>query len=132
MILMRRTPHGLAPHSAVDAEALDAYALGADVEVTIRQRRSSQHHRWFFKYLSEVIASGITPFRRVETPLDALKLECGYGEMQQLLNGEYVVKPASISFAAMDQGAFKQFAEDAIAAIATHYGVHPEQVMEAA
>ena len=131
-LLMRRTPSGLVPAHAIDAEALEAYGIGAEVEVVVKQRRSTQHHRWFFEYLSKVVASGSTPFKRTEQLLEALKLETGVTEIMRTMDGKYLVKPASISFAAMDQAEFKRFSEESIRAIAEHYGIHPEAVMETA
>src|SRR4051794_38365364 len=102
-ILCRRTPAGLAPVTAFDAERMDGIAYGADVEVTVKQRRSLPHHRWFFKALATVVSSGAVPFQTVDELLDALKLSCGITQLRQGIGGTPYVMPGSISFAAKDQ-----------------------------
>jgi len=128
-IIMRRTPSGLAPATSYDAELLDGYATGAEVEVTVRQRRSEKHHRWFFKALSEVVKSGAVPFQTTEEFLAALKMACGVTELRKGIGGQPYIVPGSISFAAKDQAAFKAFADRAGEMIARHYGVTLEQAM---
>lgn len=120
---MTRTPAGLSPASSYDAEALDAYTIGAEVEVTIKQRRSGKHHRFFFKGLHELVKSGAVPFSTTEELLSALKMACGITEIRQGIGGAPYIVPGSISYAAKDQAHFRAFTERATALIATHYGV---------
>lgn len=131
-IYMRRTPAGLAPSHAIDAEALDAYSFGAEVEVTIRQRRSPPHHRFFFATLGRLVASGAVPFETTDEFLSALKMACGITELRKGVGGVPYIVPGSISFAAKDEPAFKAFREKAFDLIRRHYGVEPETVLEAA
>jgi hypothetical protein len=129
-ILMRRTPSGLSPHSAYDAEVLDGYPIGADVEVTIKQRRSNANHRHFFAALARVVQSGATPFTTTDELLGALKMSCGITEVRQSIGGAPYYVPGSISFAAKDEPAFREFKEAAFALIARHYGVDPVALLE--
>jgi hypothetical protein len=129
-IIMHRTRAGLAPASAFDAEELDAITMGAEVEVTIKQKRSLQHHRFFFKTLSEIVKSGAVPFNTVDELLDALKMACGITQLRQSIGGAPYYVPGSISFAAKDQPAFKAFQERAFALIAQHYGIDPVAVLD--
>lgn len=131
-LMMTRTRAGLSPATAYDAELLDAYALGVDVEVTVRQRRSERHHRYFFRALSQLVKAGAVPFQTTDEFLGALKMACGVTEIRQGVGGAPYIVPGSISFAAKDQAAFKAFADRAAETIATHYGVTLEQAMEAA
>ena len=129
-LIFIRTRGGLAPASSYDAEVLDGYPLGAQVEVTIRQRRSGKHHRWFFKALARLVDSGAVPFLTVDEFLDALKIACGITQLQMRLDGEVYVLPGSISYAAKDQAAFKMFADRAAQVIAENYGVDLAAMME--
>lgn len=128
-LIFIRTRAGLAPATAYDAEALDGYALGAQVEVTIRQRRSGKHHRWFFKALARIIESGAVPFLTVDEFLDALKIACGVTQFRMQINGEAYIVPGSISYAAKDQVAFKAFADRAAQVIAENYGIDLAEMM---
>ena len=129
-IIMHRTRAGLAPASAFDAEELDAVTIGAEVEVTIKQKRSGQHHRFFFATLSAIVRSGAVPFNTVDEMLDALKMACGITQLRQSIGGAPYYVPGSISFAAKDQPAFKAFQERAFALIAQHYGIDPGAVLD--
>jgi hypothetical protein len=129
-LIFIRTRGGLAPASAYDAEALDGYALGAQVEVTIRQRRSGRHHRWLFKALARLVESGAVPFLTVDEFLDALKIACGITRLQMRLDGEVYVLPGSISYAKADQAQFKAFADRAAQVIAENYGIDLAGMMD--
>ena len=129
-IIMYRTRTGLAPASAFDDEELNRISMGAEVEVTIKQKRSLLHHRFFFKTLSEIVKAGAVPFNTVDELLDALKMACGITQLRQSIGGAPYYVPGSISFAAKDQPAFKAFQERAFALIAQHYGIDPGAVLE--
>jgi hypothetical protein len=129
-LIFIRTRGGLAPASAYDAEALDGYALGAQVEVTIRQRRSGKHHRWFFVCLARLVESGAVPFLTIDEFLDALKIACGITRLQMRLDGEVYVLPGSISYAKADQKQFQAFADRAAQVIAENYSVDIAAMME--
>lgn len=129
-ILMKRERGYLTPVAAIDAEELDRITLGATVEVTVRQRRSNPHHRFFFACLGKLVASAAVPFSTVDELLDALKLSCGVTQLRKGIGGAPYIMPGSISFAAKDEPAFKEFREKAFALIASHYGVDPVALLE--
>lgn len=129
-IWMRRTPAGLAPVDAVDAERLAGYSLGATVEVTVKQHRSGPNHRHFFSFLGRLVESGAVPFTSTSALLDALKMTLGVTELRQGIGGQPYFVPGSISFAAKDEAAFRDFKTKALALIAQHYGVNVDDVLE--
>lgn len=129
-LIMKRTPIGLSPAAAIDAEELERIAIGATVEVTVRQRRSGQHHRWFFLALSKIVKAGAVPFSTVDELLDACKMACGVTQLRQSIGGAPYYVPGSISFAAKDQPAFKEFADRALALIANHYHLDIGVIMD--
>lgn len=127
-LMFKRTASGLAPASAYDAEELDRYAIGAEVEVTIRQRRSGRNHRHFFVVLARIVESGATPFQTSDQLLDALKMSCGMTEMRQAIGGAPYFIPASISFAKLPETEFRDFKQRAFALIASHYSIDPASI----
>lgn len=129
-IIMHRTRAGLAPASAFDDEELARVSMGSEVEVTIKQKRSLPHHRFFFKTLSEIVRSGAVPFNTVDELLDALKMACGITQLRQSIGGAPYYVPGSISFAAKDEPKFKEFKDKAFALIAQHYGIDPGAVLQ--
>ena len=128
-IMMTRYGAGLVPVSAFDSEELDRFSRGATVEVTVKQRRSVMHHRWFFLLLSRLVKASAVPFSTTEELLDALKMSCGITQLRQSIGGAPYIVPGSISFAAKDQQAFKEFADKALALIANHYHVDVADVL---
>lgn len=129
-LMFRRIPAGLSPASSYDAEEIDRYAIGAEVEVVIHQRRSGKHHRWFFLALSKLVQSGAVPFTTLDEFLSALKMAAGITELRQGIGGTPYIVPGSISFAAKDQAQFKEFTDRCAEVIARHYGVDIAQFME--
>lgn len=124
-----RTPHGLQPATAWDAERLDGYAIGARVEAKITQPRSLPHHRTFFAALHQIVASGATQFTNVDEFLSALKMTCGVTELRKGLDGAPYFVPGSISFASKDQARFKEFVEHCQIAISIRYGSDLSAIM---
>lgn len=123
-IFMRRTIGGLAPVSAYDAERLDAYAAGGDLEVHIRQRRSLPQQRLYWVTLQKVVdATGDYP--TAEHLHDALKMALGYVRLMKRLDGSIIAIPDSTAFAAMDGAAFREFFDKAMKAIAERWGFDP-------
>lgn len=129
-IMMRRYRYGLECVAAIDSEELDRITIGATVEVTIRQRRSNPHHRFFFACLGKLVASGAVPFSTVDELVDALKMACGITELRRGIGGAPYIRAGSISYAAKDEPAFKEFRQKAFALIAQHYGVDPVALLE--
>lgn len=129
-LMFSRTASGLVPASAYDAEELDRYAIGTDLEVVIHQRRSGRHNRWFFLALTKLVKSGAVPFQTLDEFLSALKMAAGITELRQGIGGAPYIVPGSISYAAKDQAEFKAFTDRCAEVIARHYGVDIAQFME--
>jgi hypothetical protein len=128
-ILCRYRDGGLFPASHFDDGRLRKLTRDSIVEVTVRQRRNIGNHRHFFKLLHEAVDSGAVPYSDPEELLDALKMSCGLTKLKRALDGTYYHTPASISFAAKDEPAFRAFKDRAVKLLAEHYGV---VVLEAA
>lgn len=123
-ILMHRVRGGLSPVTSYDAERLDGYALGTDLEISIKQRRSLPQLRLYWVTLQGVVdATGDYP--SAEALHEALKLALGCVRLMKRWDGEILTVPDSTAFAAMDGEQFKKFFDAAMAAIAERYGFDP-------
>ena len=129
-IFMVRTRQGtLAPASSFDAERLDAIAIGAQVEVTIKQRRSSPQNRLYWSILSKVV-DNIDGYQTSEALHEALKLHLGYTEKLQTITGQVVWRPMSTAFAAMDAQEYRVFFDRAMDVLASMLGVDPLSLLD--
>lgn len=115
-IFMRRTPRGLEPVAAFDAERLMRYGSGAIVEVSIKQRRSSPHNRLYWSVLAKVVEN-TEEWASSEVLHDALKVHLGYTERMKTIDGRFVWRASSTAFENMPQDEFRVFFDRAMAAI---------------
>ena len=123
-LVMRRTERGLEPRSRLAADFLSQYAIGSDVEITIRKRRSHPQHRRYWVMLNQVIeATGAYP--DAERLHEALKLDLGYVTPMKLFNGTLVYVPNSTAMSQMDAAQFSRFFERAAARLAELCGFDP-------
>lgn len=129
-IFMVRTRQGtLAPASSFDAERLDAIAIGAQVEVTIKQRRSSPQNRLYWSILSKVVEN-IEGYPTSDTLHDALKLHLGYTETFKTITGKVEWRPISTAFAKMDAQEYRVFFDRAMDVLASMLGVDPLSLLD--
>jgi hypothetical protein len=113
---MRRTPRGFEPVAEFDVEAMERYAIGSTVEVSVRQRRSSPHHRLYWSVLSKVVEN-CEDWSSAEQLHDAIKLQLGYTERMKTIDGRIAWCASSTAFGRMDQGEFRVFFDHAMGAI---------------
>ena len=132
-ILMRRTRGGLSPVAAFDAERLERYGIGADVEVTIKQRRSLPQMRLYWSMLARVVEN-TDGWPTSEHLHEALKQHLGYTQPLKTVDGRTVWIADSIAFAKMDAAEFRVFFDRAVETIATAIlpGVDPFLLVKAA
>jgi hypothetical protein len=114
-----RTPHGLAPVSIFDAERLERYPVGTEIDVTPMQERWPQRQRFYWAALSAVHENLPTSrfarrFFDTEALHDRVKISLGLIKHYISRDDKLVVAPGSTSFAAMpDEGRFKGFVDSA-------------------
>lgn len=94
--------------------------------VKISQPRNSKHHRLFFTLMNEVYKNQTT-FATLEGMLDAIKVAIGHCDERVSVTGTKFYVPRSISFAAMDQTAFRQFYDKAVDVILNHILPHTKK-----
>lgn len=128
-IIVRRTQSGLSPVSAFEAELLDRYAIGAELEISVKQRRSLPQLKTYWKMLSYVnTATDVYP--SAEHLHEALKLHMGYVTPLLRLDGKQEYIPDSTAFSAMDGAEFKVFMDRAVKTLAERFGIDPMGFME--
>lgn len=113
VINMRRRGLKLEPVSLLDEEALQEFAEGKDVSVTITRTRSNKHHR-FFMGLLQIICYNHDTYKRPDQLLLWLKIRLGYVEEVRFHNEKVWWVAKSISFNAMGQDQFKKFFDAAL------------------
>lgn len=102
---------------------------GREVLVTIRRPRSPAHHRWFFSML-RLVVSNTDYWQTEEELLDALKLATGHVRRIMKLDGEIILLPLSISFAAMGEDAFIRFRKRSVHVLCRALGWDPQALMD--
>lgn len=115
--MIKRNGH-LVPADEHATEFLSEIGDGREIIVSVRKPRSPQHHRYFFALLRKV-CENTEDWASEDELLDALKLATGHVERRMTLDGRPYLAPRSISFAAMDQTAFKRFYNRCIYLLAT-------------
>lgn len=124
-----RRGNTLVPADFAAEEFLSELKDGREVILTIRKARSPKHHRWFFAMLHKVVEN-TDRWSTEDELLDALKLATGHTERRQTIDGSIYLAPRSISFAAMEEGAFTRFRRRCCYVLATRVlGISPEELM---
>lgn len=123
-LVLRRTERGLEPRSRFAADALAQYAVGSDVEITVKKRRSLPQLRLYWAMLHNVVeATGAFP--DAERLHEALKLDLGFVTPMRLLDGRMVYIPDSAAMSKMDAAEFRRFFDAAAARLAEICGFDP-------
>ncbi len=131
-ILVTKSPRGLSPATAYDAEMLYLAAMGTEFEIKPTTRRSHRHLRTYWLALKRVVdATGMWP--TPEHLHDDLKMVCGF--RRQVVNmetGEIGVVVDSIAFDKMNQDEFKAYMDLAMEKLAANIGWDPLAFLEVA
>lgn len=129
-ILLRRTERGLEPRTRLSADLLAKYPLHADVEVTIKRRRSHPQLRLYWVMLHKVVEA-TDAFPDAEKLHEALKFELGFVSPMKLLDGRVAYVPDSAALTGMDADEFSRFFNKAAARLAEVCGFDPLAQVEA-
>lgn len=112
-----KTLSGFIPVSAAAREFHAKSKVGQTVELKGRRPRNPQHHRKLFALLG-IVADNNEQFSGPEDVLVAIKAALGHGRWLKLEGAtREVFMPDSIAFDAMDQTAFEEFYDAAVAAV---------------
>ena len=111
-IIFRRDLRGLVPTDDASEAALKSVKLGACVEVKIKSPRNLQMHRLFWK-LMQTVYENQDHYQSADEVCSAFKFAVGHVDSIKTARGVIQV-PRSISFAKMDQAAFREFFDKAL------------------
>lgn len=123
-LYLKRTLQGFAAHDDAAREYLRKVKLGDVVKCEIIRPRSVKYHRRFFGMLNTVWQA-CGDWQTVDELLTELKFRAGLVDKQRVIDkatGEVlaeIIKPRSISFAAMSDDEFREFVDRCIAIICT-------------
>src|SRR5690606_314009 len=110
-IIVIRRGGALIPTDDAGLEAMRALKEGEAAMVTLTKSRNIRFHRLFFGLLNKVAQNSVySP----EELLGVVKLATGHYLPVKLPDGTIIRIPGSISFAKMDEPAFRQFWERAV------------------
>jgi len=111
----------------MDREEIRRFAEGDRIRVDLRTGRVPSRLRFYFAFLNQVVkATGCAPNKEILH--EAVKLGAGFTNDVKF-RGFIVKVPSSIAFENMDEATFGEFLREALAFIASEFGVTPEDVM---
>lgn len=116
----------LRAYGAESAAVFGKLPLGKMVHVEVKQPRNGAHLRLYWTLCHRI---GDALGMEAEDISDVLKLRTGHIREIKTRRGVETV-PKSISFAAMDQGAFSKFFDKCVTVITTEWGIAREDVLE--
>lgn len=115
--LFRKTLSGLTPANTIAEDRLRKLRLGAVIQADIKQPRNVGHHRMYWA-LCGLVAENMPGDYDAEIVSEIIKIRTGHVTVARTRKGEVFI-PKSISFAAMDQTAFKEFFDRAVRVVVT-------------
>lgn len=118
----------LIPAGPYEAEVLGSYSRGAQLTVTLHQKRSLPLLKKYWAVLRDVVDNCKTPWNSSEEASDAIKLALGVTDIGKTVKGQWFIRPGSISFNSMDQAAFRDYFEKAMAILASVTGISPDDL----
>lgn len=128
-LVLRRTDRGLEPRSRLAADLLQKFPLHADVEVTIKRKRSHPQLRLYWVMLHKVVEA-TDAFPSAEKLHDALKFDLGFVSPMKMLDGRVVYVPDSAAMNGMDADEFRRFFDKAVARLAEVCGFDPLDTLD--
>lgn len=131
--IFRRTVEGFVPADDVSQEFFAKTKLGQLVTLNPKRGRGLSYHRLFFAMLRLVSENSNPPISEAAA-LHFAKMATGTGEFVTDSRGRDVFVPGSISFAKMDQNAFKDFVQTAIPPLVGRFmvGTAPDDLIREA
>lgn len=108
VMLRKNLTGGFVPDTDFDAEALSVIGSGEVVKAKITRPRNLQFHRHFF-VLMRIVFENQDMYPNEEHMLTAIKIGIGHCDIIVTAEGRVGYIPKSISFAQMDDTAFRAF-----------------------
>lgn len=107
-VLLKHALGALRPVDAQGEEILRGIPNGTIVKATIKRPRNIRHHRLYWGLVS-ILFENQSRYATPEELSDVIKVATGHCTVIQTGEGKEIRIPKSISFAKMDQDAFRQF-----------------------
>lgn len=118
----------LVPAGPYEQEVLGSYSRGAQLTVTLHQKRSLPLLKKYWAVLRDVVDNCKTPWNSPDEASDAIKLALGVTDIGKTVKGQWFIRPGSISFNSMDQAAFRDFFDKAMSILASVTGIDPDEL----
>jgi hypothetical protein len=125
-IYVIRTGDRLIGEMEMDRDLIRQFPDGQRIRVDLRTGRVPDRLRFYWAFLRKVVeATGCAPTEKALHQM--VKLRTGFTD--DIIMGGYIIKvPSSIAFENMDEPTFGKFLQEAIAFIASEFGITPEDV----
>lgn len=120
----------LVPAGPYEAEVLDTYRPGSTLTVTLHQKRSLPLLKKYWAVMRDVVDNCKTPWNSPDEASDALKLALGVTDIGKTVKGQWFIRPGSIAFTSMDEAAFRDYFEKAMAILAEVSGIDPDELRD--
>jgi hypothetical protein len=120
----------LVPAGPYEAEVLDTYRPGSKLTVTLHQKRSLPLLKKYWAVMRDVVDKCKTPWNSPDEASDAIKLALGVTDIGKTVKGQWFIRPGSIAFTSMDEAAFRDYFEKAMAILAEVSGINPDELRD--
>ena len=107
-IFLKKHLNALHPADRESDEHLKKIKSGVVFSVEIKRPRNYENHKRYFNLLKLVIENQES-FKNIEQLKEAIKFELGYTELIRKMDGTFIEKPKSISFASMNEDSFQAY-----------------------
>jgi hypothetical protein len=127
-LFVRRVGNALQPDGADCAAVFSKLPFGRAIQVDIKQPRNVRFHRLYWALVNRIAdAIGSEP----ETVSDLLKIETGHCTLVRSKKYGDLRLPQSISFAKMDEMAFRKFFDACVLVIHENWGIAVPDILSA-
>jgi hypothetical protein len=129
-LFVKRRGTGLFPVAGEDAELLSSYPMDAELEITVKRRRSLPQLRLYWSILHKTVEA-TEQFASAEHLHEAIKARLGYVRRMRLIGGSEVLLTDSTALAKMDAQEFGTYFDRAMKLICETFGFDPLKDMAA-
>jgi hypothetical protein len=126
-VWVRRVGSNLVPYDKDAAEEFEKLPRGKPIKADLKQPRNLEFHRLYWALCSR-IGHGIG--KDAEWVDWALRVETGHADVFMTTGGREVLRVRSISFAEMDEVAFRTFFNEAVQIVYERWKIDPASVAD--
>jgi hypothetical protein len=126
-LFLKRVGFYLVPDGDESVSALSSLPFGKSLKAEVKQPRNPAFHRLYFA-LCKRIADGVG--RDAEEISTVFKFATGHVDQIHSKTYGYIKIPKSISFAKLDETAFREFFNACVAVALDEWGIEPEALSD--